>query len=579
MTLAPAQPSSPNSKIGEVISIIDHTQIEVPVVESNEPPKLFKVGSQSGSCYKTITGTEGFVCPLTLTKDNWSMEGLRHATCNDKFEVTQEANSLTVKRVDSRGRDCHGWGMQLQFHCVKAVVEQAPTTSSSSSKSLPEHLEVGQFHPANKNGVDHKKTTHAFQHNYKTEPVVIAGVVSMNGGHPVVPQVVNVSKDAVTMRLDEPSCYDDWHLPESADWLAIGKGLHKTDQGVAFEVGTQELKGGDWQDVKFTHALASSPVVVPSINGQPAQWANLRIMSVSTSGFKIHLEAERPGQKYPADASVKISWIAIPEGTGSINDIKYEAKVTAAIITEKWTKFSFPQITNARIFAGVTHNGGHTATLRLKDQKDGSVMLRMDEPERCGFDEKHPYAESAHMLVIQDTNEPFVTPTDVPTAVPTTTPTESPTTLPPTTDKPSFSPTATPTEEPTAVPTATPTEDPTQVATTTSYQSKANRTQGSVTVSLPQIVKTALHIRQEKKACMDDWNYCASVGFLANASHKICKDSKGQWKGSCTMRDCSNMHYECQKAAEDLNILPREIQEKSVQEREDEFWANFDWDF
>lgn len=240
MTLAPAQPSSPNSKIGEVISIVDHTQIEVPVVESNEPPKLFKVGSQSGSCYKTITGTEGYVCPLTLTKDNWSMEGLRHATCNDKFEVTQEANSLTVKRVDSRGRDCHGWGMQLQFHCTKAVVEQAPTTSSSSA---------------------------------------------------------------------------------------------------------------------------------------------------------------------------------------------------------------------------------------------------------------------------------------------------------------------------------------------------ASATQGSVTVSLPQIVKTALHIRQEKKACMDDWNYCASVGFLANASHKICKDSKGQWKGSCTMRDCSNMHYECQKAAEDLNILPREIQEKSVQEREDEFWANFDWDF
>jgi hypothetical protein len=96
-------------------------------VETDEPSKLFKVGSKSGSCEKTITGTAGYVCPKTLTKNTWAMEGLPHANCGDKFEVTQTGDSLTVKRVDAGGRDCHGWGMKLQFHCTKpAVVEEKP---------------------------------------------------------------------------------------------------------------------------------------------------------------------------------------------------------------------------------------------------------------------------------------------------------------------------------------------------------------------------------------------------------------------------------------------------------------------
>jgi hypothetical protein len=47
------------------------------------------------------------------------MRGLPHATCNDRFTVHQSGNRLTVRRVDARGRDCHGWGMRLQFHCTK----------------------------------------------------------------------------------------------------------------------------------------------------------------------------------------------------------------------------------------------------------------------------------------------------------------------------------------------------------------------------------------------------------------------------------------------------------------------------
>jgi hypothetical protein len=314
-------------------------------------------------------------------------------------------------------------------------IEHARTVSSTRMRSpnkpisAKSHLEVGQFHPDNKNGLNHKKTAHVFRHAFQTAPAVIAGVVSMNGGHPVVPEVASISKTSMTMVLNEPSCYDQWHTLESADWLAVGEGLHTTDQGALFEVGSQTLKGGDWKEVKFSRALSASPTVVPSINDKPSQWTNLRIKDVSRTGFKIHLEAEKPGQEYPADASVKISWIAIPQGTGTISGMKYYAAVTAATITEKWTRVSFPKMTQPRIFAGVTHNGPHTANLRLKDQTDSSVLLRMVEPEKCGFDGKHPGKESAHMLVIgaiaaptKPTNKPTTTITSSPLVVFTSAP-------------------------------------------------------------------------------------------------------------------------------------------------------------
>ena len=92
--------------------------------------KLFKVGSQSRSCTKTITGTAGYKCPAVLTKHTWYMRGLPHANCNDKFTVTQSGNKLTVKRVDAGGRDCHGWGMRLQFKCTKVSSSRKAVNSA-----------------------------------------------------------------------------------------------------------------------------------------------------------------------------------------------------------------------------------------------------------------------------------------------------------------------------------------------------------------------------------------------------------------------------------------------------------------
>jgi hypothetical protein len=298
------------------------------------------------------------------------------------------------------------------------------------------------------------------------------------------------------------------------DWLAVSSGPHKTDQGVIFEVGETVLTGGSWNKVTFQHTFASSPAVVPSVQGAPAQWANLRLKNVGVNGFEILLESAKKGTSYPSTASVKISYIAIPEGDGTIAGQDYAAKVTAAEITEKWSDYSFPKMSRPRVFAGVTHNGGHTGNLRMKDQKDGSIAFRVDEPEKCGFDEIHPFAESAHIIVIQDSHiPPTATPTEAPTAEPTGTPTEVPTTKPP-----SPSPSASPTEVPSAEPTETPTEIPTVVSDGLSDTQSAAIDAGEAADSISILesegatgTKTAADCETEYQACAFNypWNFAA----------------------------------------------------------------------
>merc|ERR1740138_912010 len=84
------------------------------------PPfnRVFTVGSQSRSCFKSTKIRAGCKCPAVVRKGVWANRG-RHKNAQDIFKVTSSVHStkLTVKRVDSAGRNCHGWGMNLKIIC------------------------------------------------------------------------------------------------------------------------------------------------------------------------------------------------------------------------------------------------------------------------------------------------------------------------------------------------------------------------------------------------------------------------------------------------------------------------------
>merc|ERR1711959_641992 len=86
------------------------SQQETFVQEDALPPykMLVHVGSRSKSCYKRAKVHAGCKCPKVVKKTNWANRGV-HKNAQDIFRVFSSVRSrtLTVKRVDSAGKDCH----------------------------------------------------------------------------------------------------------------------------------------------------------------------------------------------------------------------------------------------------------------------------------------------------------------------------------------------------------------------------------------------------------------------------------------------------------------------------------------
>jgi chemotaxis protein histidine kinase CheA len=63
------------------------------------------------------------------------MKGLPHANAGDVFEVCQSGDSLSVYRVDAGGKDCHGWGMALQFKCAKGTAKMCARDKAAAKRA------------------------------------------------------------------------------------------------------------------------------------------------------------------------------------------------------------------------------------------------------------------------------------------------------------------------------------------------------------------------------------------------------------------------------------------------------------
>eukprot|EP00451_Oxyrrhis_marina_P047536 CAMPEP_0204449734 /NCGR_PEP_ID=MMETSP0470-20130426/99989_1 /ASSEMBLY_ACC=CAM_ASM_000385 /TAXON_ID=2969 /ORGANISM="Oxyrrhis marina" /LENGTH=816 /DNA_ID=CAMNT_0051449557 /DNA_START=62 /DNA_END=2512 /DNA_ORIENTATION=+ len=278
----------------------------------------------------------------------------------------------------------------------------------AGAPAQPSNFQVGRFdqqpaHGVEASGINHEAREELFAAPFDVPPVVLAGVVSSNGSHPVVPEVTTATEQSATLRLREPDCYDLWHTTETLDWMALPAGVHLTDQGVRFVVGRSTAEGLDWHSVEFPGGIDEDVVVVATVvhsHDGPGQWTNLRVRNVRGNGFDVLPES---ATRHPIGGplSVTIGYFAIPVGVGSISDHLYEARVTPPEITHEWSVYEMTDVQRGAVFASLTHNGWDTGTLRMQEGEGGSLMLRVDEPERCGWDGPHPAPEQAFIFAVE----------------------------------------------------------------------------------------------------------------------------------------------------------------------------------
>lgn len=304
---------------------------------------------------------------------------------------------------------------------------------------------------------------------FDVEPAVFGGLLTLNGTHPGIVAVKGINRRTASFHVDEPSCYSrashggvaPHPMTEQLDWFAITHGVHTTDEGRPFVVGNTIAERGTnpnrglvthkaeepdlWTKVEFptgTFTDASKDIIVlvqaESKNGHhdntsgDRHWHNMRVRSVTRSGFEFHIENDQYAHIDHEDdkimGNVKVNYFAIEscreQGDCHIQNREYNAfradkiydkithekQVVAAKDTAPLLRYS-PLNGNPLVFASISHNGADTAVMRIKNKKKGNMnqiealLLEptgINEGQRCNWDNTHPVKEDVYMFLLAD---------------------------------------------------------------------------------------------------------------------------------------------------------------------------------
>ena len=152
-------------------------------------------------------------------------------------------------------------------------------------------------------------------------PVIVAGPLTSNGGHPAQVRVRNVdaSTDTFEVQIDEWIYLDDWHTTETFTYMAIEAGSHVLEDGTLIEAGTLNMNldpkaGQVWFSESFQSSFDSAPVVftqLASANGSDP--AVTRQRNINANSFEVRLREEEKRDNWHVQETV--SYVAVETGS------------------------------------------------------------------------------------------------------------------------------------------------------------------------------------------------------------------------------------------------------------------------
>ena len=264
------------------------------------------------------------------------------------------------------------------------------------------------------------------KHNWKTvhfsksysDPIVVVGPLSYNGGDPSVPRVKAIKNSSFQVRVQEWVYKDGKHTIEYLYYMVVEKGVHTLPGGIRlvadkitvnkvldrYNCGNNCCSGyvsSNWQTVSYGVTL-NSPIVKSTIvhpvtesctyplDGNSAcHTVVTRIKDVTKTQFKIALEEE---ERLGSHGSELVHYIAVEKGTVDFgNGTKMEVGSTGNSVTNSWKTINFSSLTKASIFLAdmQTTNGADTATLRYQKLSSSSVQVFVEEEKSCDPETSH----------------------------------------------------------------------------------------------------------------------------------------------------------------------------------------------
>ena len=236
-----------------------------------------------------------------------------------------------------------------------------------------------------------------------TNPVVVAGGSTRDGGHQGIVRVRNVTANSFQIRFQEWDYRDGRHTTENMGYLVVEAGTHTLTDGTQIVAGTTTLTNESTRTISFGDSFSGTPLVLAQTMTNNDEAAVVeRIRSITNSNFKIQFNEEEIADGVHATETV--GYIAIDQGTAVSGDTALNAVTTGNTVTHQNSTVNFGDIGGATapvILSDMqTRDGGDAASLRHRSQTSTSVTVWVEEEQSKDSELNHT-TEVAGVLAME----------------------------------------------------------------------------------------------------------------------------------------------------------------------------------
>ncbi|MBS3759382.1 MAG: fibronectin type III domain-containing protein [Desulfobacterales bacterium] len=237
--------------------------------------------------------------------------------------------------------------------------------------------------------INHEWTSVSLNKTF-VDPVVVAKPLSLNGEHPAVVRINNVTQQGFDIRIQEWDYLDGSHATESVSYIVMETGRHELPNGINVEAGTFETSSS--KAVSFNGAFNQTPVVACGVTSEnEVDAVTGRIYNISDSGFDIELQ-EQENSKKGHNAVETVSYIAWEPSSGTVDGMNYIVDRTLNSVThDLYTINFYPEFSSAPVFIAdmQTKDGGDTANVRWQNKSGYGVDVLIDEEQSSNPEVNH----------------------------------------------------------------------------------------------------------------------------------------------------------------------------------------------
>lgn len=200
-------------------------------------------------------------------------------------------------------------------------------------------------------------------------PVVVAGMVSLNEADPVTTRIRNVTSNSFDIQIDEWDYLNRTHGSEVVNYFVVEAGIHQLTDGTMI-VANKDFANHNWRQLDYGYEFDEKPVLLNQVTSEEGGSAvNTRLRRVTKTGFE-HLMQEQES----ADGTHKLeemSWIAVERGFGNSNGKLFESFLFDGIDHEGSELFFQSSFENVPIVLGSIHTYRDNDTVVLRVGEDG----------------------------------------------------------------------------------------------------------------------------------------------------------------------------------------------------------------